>query len=232
MIGENSILKRLPINMDRKQVFFLDGIRHAAEMAEFSHQHLLRVLLGISTGDGRPGSDEMTSAFLFAWSIVDAVDRFRALWKLQPNAGTLPAAFNGPCVERQLGVLRKARNVADHLAERADYVIARNGTALGTLSWVFRRSPEEGPTKAFVLLPGSFREASLTLPQPQGEISLPVGFVQLKAGEHVVNLSDSYKVLSGVIEFVELTLPRMFSQMGSSSDVWGIDIVASADLVD
>ena len=87
MISRDSILRRLPPELDRKQALFLDGIRHAGEIAGLAYPRLQATLTTIAVEQLEPERADplFTSAFLDAWSLVDVIDRFRALWLLLPD---------------------------------------------------------------------------------------------------------------------------------------------------
>ena len=95
MLSENSILLRLPPGINSKQLVFLDGIRHAVEITDLAYSRLESTLtwLVMNTHDSAPEKQTYTSAFLDAWAVVDAIDRFRLLWKELPRA---PVAEKDP----------------------------------------------------------------------------------------------------------------------------------------
>ena len=138
MITSDSILRQLPPGLNRKQAFFFDGIRHAAEIVWFAYSRLQSTLTDLAFERVAPidYAPVFTSAFLDAWAIVDSIDRLRSLLNLvpvpkAPRSESDPLSFDVVTAD-----LRNLRNVADHLAQRADYVLANKTAALGVLSWV------------------------------------------------------------------------------------------------
>ncbi|MES2483963.1 MAG: hypothetical protein V4609_18410 [Pseudomonadota bacterium] len=193
MLAPNSVLRRLPVELDRKQALFFDGIRHAAEIAEFAHARLRRTLTEIALREEQPWSGEglSTSAFLDAWSLVDVIDRFRALWLLLPHAvpDSLPAGTKTFSEIAQ--PIRALRNVADHLAQRAEYVLAQEGTALGVLSWCTVLEPDRTKAVICTIVPGTMQRRSVPGMNPAGRaMDLPTGLIQLTAGEHTACVSE------------------------------------------
>jgi hypothetical protein len=68
----------LPLELDATQALFLDGIRHAHELATLSYQRLAKRLQGIALQQAAGGPvEDVTEPFLYAWALVDAVDRLR-----------------------------------------------------------------------------------------------------------------------------------------------------------
>ena len=68
--------------------------------------------------------------------MVDAIDRFRMLYLQMPGISFPPPKAGVETLQEALTPFRDLRNVADHLAQRADFVVSRGGAALGTLSWL------------------------------------------------------------------------------------------------
>jgi len=134
MISPDSPFKNIPQNLDRKQAFFLDGIRHAAEICDLSYKRLTAGLhdLGLKP-QGATTETTYAPYFLDAWAFVDAADRLRCLWESQPNASSIPEPFAPAILRSELGSIRKVRNLADHIAQRADQVVSLNAAALGLL---------------------------------------------------------------------------------------------------
>jgi hypothetical protein len=161
MISENSILRRLPPGIEPKQMVFLDGIRHSAEIAGIAYSRLEAILTWLvsnSKDRAHPNSQAYIAAFMDAWALVDSVDRFRMLWKMLPG---FPFSESGESsqthFEEITQPIRNLRNVTDHLAQRADYVASAGNPVLGLLTWV--TYPEGAPNHGYtcVLAPGTTR---------------------------------------------------------------------------
>ena len=65
IIRTDSVLRQLPVGLDRKQALFLDGIRHAAEIMSLAYSRLTTTLTRIAQSDpDRPDlSSDITSSF-------------------------------------------------------------------------------------------------------------------------------------------------------------------------
>lgn len=121
-----SELKNIPPDLDKKEPFFLDGLRHSAQIAEFSYQQLLPILTNLAVNRDKPLNTDFTPAFHYAWSFVDAIDRFSSLWKLQPNKYKVDSPYSPATINSRYSNVRNIRNVSDHLAQRYQYIISKN----------------------------------------------------------------------------------------------------------
>jgi hypothetical protein len=206
MISNESVFRHLPANLDRKQALYFDGIRHCAEIAELAYGRLKNTLteISMSTKEHESNGSLFTSAFLDAWSLVDVIDRFRILWISIPNVRPEPPGPGEQSFERLAQPIRDLRNVADHIAQRADYIVAKQGTALGVLGWftVLKDNPLEGVVCTIV--PGTLQPGSWHVINPAGQkIEFPTGLVHLSAGEFTANLSEQFIQMKGRVEGLE-----------------------------
>jgi hypothetical protein len=234
MISADSVLRNLPSGLDRKQALFFDGIRHAAEIAEFSYRRLQETLATIATENHQTSERAplFTAAFVDAWAIVDSLDRFRSLWQLLPVPGY---SSRREAVESSFLALsqpvRDLRNVADHLAQRADYVVAKNGSALGILSWVTIPNGEALRALSCAIIPGTVQKHRAKIPLPMGKIvELPSDLIELKAGEHSVCLSEQLPRVRAIIEILENSLDKEFRSKGVRDQCANTDVLFIGDL--
>ncbi len=210
MIDADSVLRRLPVGLDSKQALILDGIRHAAEIMSLAYSRLTVTLTRIALSDSARSdySADITSSFLDAWSLVDAVDRFRALWKSLPNARPAQLPIGAKSIDDFAQSFRDLRNVADHLAQRADFVVSKNGTALGSLSWFtgISQNPLEGWLCAVV--PGSaVRGSKGSFVDPfEHKEEWPTRNIWLTAGGYRASLSEVLPHVAIRIERLEASI--------------------------
>ena len=228
MIARDSVLRRLPTRLDPRQLLFLDGIRHAGDIAGFAYGRLLHTLTQIATADhqGEQADRLYTMAFLDAWAVVDVIDRFRALLLLMPNAVRADPPPGTMSFTELTQPVRELRNVADHLAQRIDYVIARQGTALGTLSWFTALRPDGIEGVICTIVPGTLRTGATGVINPTGQtIELPTGFVQLSAGEHKANLSAIIPEMMLRVRQIEDSLTEGLRAAGAENEQAGADLL-------
>ncbi|WP_419569991.1 hypothetical protein [Rheinheimera sp.] len=159
ILSQDSILRKVPACLNPKQALFVDGIRHSAEIIELAYGRLVKVLteIAIMPPEQQNVSAISASVFLDAWAIIDAIDRFRMLYQQMPGISFPKPELCEPTFEDLTKPFRALRNVADHLAQRADSVISKKGTALGVLSWITLY--EVNPPKIWLctLRPGTVR---------------------------------------------------------------------------
>lgn len=228
MISSDSPLLNLPINIDRKQALFFDGIRHSAEFVALSYERLRDTLtsLALNSDSSKEATRRLIScAFLDAWAIVDAVDRFRTLWsQIRSDIGT-PRNIDQDSSDKLLSSFRDLRNVADHLAQRADYVISRKGTALGAISWLTAMQRQPLVLLICTILPGTVTENAQEVLSPTGRsFPWPTGSISLEAGGYKACLCDAIPIIELHIRFLEAvvmsgTTDKPLSELRAASDV-------------
>lgn len=215
--------------MNRKQALYFDGIRHCAEIADFAYSRLKQTLTRIAGDDGIKQPDNrhlFTSAFLDAWSLVDVIDRFRTLWTTVPAVKRPQSWPNQQTFAEIAQPIRDFRNVADHIAQRADYIVARKGTALGVLSWftVIRTQPLEGVICTIV--PGTAKDGSWDVVNPAGqEIEFPTSLIHLSAGEFTANLSEMISEMKLRVQDTERGLQEALEEQAPNAGTSGADFL-------
>lgn len=233
MISQESPFKNIPQNLERKQAFFIDGIRHAAEICDLSYKRLTAGLRDIALKpDGPKLEPSYATFFLDAWAFVDAADRLRCLWESQPNAHNISGDFSPEILRQELGPIRKVRNIADHIAQRADHVVSLNGAALGILAWVAIISEAPLAAKTCIIRPGyasgSF-SAHFAIPQGTHSLINSCTEVRVQAGGEAADITKTYRKIAQVIAFAESHLKVEFSKpIYAPPSV--ADLLATADL--
>ena len=225
MISRDSVLRHLPGELNRKQALYIDGIRHAAEIVGFAHERLQRTLttLALEDCEGTIADNLNTSAFLDAWAIVDAVDRFRTLWQLIPHT---EAPLGRRSFAEIATPIRKLRNVADHLAQRVDYVVAHNGSALGVLSWLTVLSEEPLEVLSCNIVPGTLQSTTTRVIKPMGKtIETPSDHITLAAGEYEACLSEVLPEIESRIRELERSISNELTALGLDGTHAGADLI-------
>jgi hypothetical protein len=195
MLSENSILLRLPQGMDVKQTILFDAIRHSAEVSWLAHSRLDATLTWLVDCDendlDRRGM--INSAYLDAWALVDAIDRFRSLWTILPRpSGTNPPGV--PTFSEMSQDVRKLRNITDHVAQMIDYVAAHNSPVMGAISWITYQPEDMSRFYTCVIGMGTAKKSMWEFVNPAGldPFCGPSGRtaeIHLAAGKHRANLS-------------------------------------------
>lgn len=233
MFDPQSPFLNIPVNTNIRQAFFLDGIRHAFEIANLSFLRLTKNLNELVAPQTNPDYFRGYSEyFLDAWAFVDSVDRLMALWKLQPNADSIPDPWRPSNLIQELKQIRNIRNISDHLAQRIDQIVSSNSSALGELSWVKVQSLEPPKMKSYLIRPGflpgklSFQ---LNLLRDEIHIKNNIANIHLKAHTYTANLSQAYVKLVGLARFAESSLANNF-RAHKKLRTHGADMFASCDL--
>ena len=233
MISKDSVLRRLPTAIDKKQSLFLDGIRHSVEIASLAYNRLKRILTKIA--EEQINEEERgalyTPAFLDAWAIVDAIDRFRTLDNQFPHAIIEEPKNQESSGLSDFSAIRNVRNVADHLSQRMDYVLSKKGTALGILSWCTMTSVEKKECVSCSIIPGTVGKRTGPLVNPAGKnIELPTGLITLTAGEHTADLSASITLMETRTRSLEKQLDAFIESNNLTGDRAGADLFVRATL--
>jgi hypothetical protein len=216
LLGRQSVLRRIPVNIDPKQAIFLDGIRHTVEIMDVAYNRLRETLTKLALSP--PTSDELPNisshVFLDAWAFVDAIDRFRTLYMQMPGIKFGTKKDGIPTLQEATQEFRNLRNVADHLAQRADFVLSRNSAALGELSWLtgVQLQPEVIAWHC-TLRPGTLRSApSMPTNSIVSTLDWPTDSIRLSAGGYEGNLSEVRAHIAIRIKHLETQLQNVFEQ--------------------
>jgi hypothetical protein len=229
MLSANSALRRLPPRLDKKQLVFLEGICHAADIASLAYSRLQHVLtrIALQTQPGPVDQFACAAAFLDAWALADAIDRFRQLWKFLPGAVFPDPTPTEPSFEQIAQPVRDLRNVADHPAQRADYVVAERTPPLGILSWVTLLEPRGREGLTCMLRPGTFVPGCSAYLVNAASGMIPPGqqtaMIHLEAGEYRADLSAVMAAFAVRVLELETGVARMLRELDLSDPGAGSD---------
>jgi len=216
LLGRDSVLRRIPINFERKKAFFLDGIRHAVEILDVTYSRLRDALthLALNPPASNDIPDVFAHVFIDAWGFVDAVDRFSMMYTEMPSIKFGNAKGGIPPLREFTQEFRKLRNITDHLASKADYVISRNGGAWGELTWLTgaQLQPELIAWHC-TLRPGTLQtKPSMQTDPIMSTLDWPTDSIRLCAGEYEGNLSEIRKHIAVRVRHLEAQLKPAFQQ--------------------
>lgn len=211
MLSENSSLRRVPVNLDRKQVVFIDGIRHSAEIIDLAYKRLRSTLTELALNP--PSSNELPlatpHAFLDAWALVDAVDKFRLLYQNFPNMTW--KANSEPSLQDVAQPFKKIRDIADHCNATAERIVSKDTAGLGVLTWL--TGHQLSPTELWycTIRPGSLQaEPTLKWPKIETTLDWPTDCICLSVGGHMANLSEVLPHIQKRIKKLEDDLDAAF----------------------
>jgi len=217
MLSDDSILRRIPVAVAPKQALFVDGIRHAVEIMALAYSRLRETLTAIALDP--PTSDSLPKiapyAFLDAWAMIDAIDRFRMLYLQMPGINFGPPTPGIEPLKTVTQPFRDLRNVADHLSQRADFVVARGSAALGTLTWLTGFKLNPAALWFCTLRPGTIRSKPELRKEPiLSKLDWPTDRICLSAGGFEGNLSAIRPHIELRVRHFEEQLKNEFDRLG------------------
>lgn len=231
MLSVGSPLLNIPIAIDAKQALFLDGMRHAAQIADHAYRRLCFALKEQATCSNHARShDSFVPIFLDAWAFIDAVDRFRLLWQMQPSSDRLPDYFSPKKVQGKLQGIRDLRNVSDHVAQKIDQIVALNSSVLGSISWVSLINEHPLHIKTCFIRPGIMPAATsgqLAIPSKNVKFVNGSGCITMAAGKHKAMLDDAYQFLFEMVGHAEQHLNKIVATWPGCRPS---DLIGTADL--
>lgn len=218
MLSDNSILRRIPVVIEPKTAMFIDGIRHAVEIIELAYGRLNAALTELAMSP--PESEELpsvsTAAFLDAWAMIDSIDRFRMLYQQMPGI-----SFGAPTpgvltLQEACEPFRLLRNVADHIAQRAEFIVSRgDGAAMGVLTWFTCFQIEPFNAHLCMLRPGTLRAIPELGSGPfSTTFDWPTSRICLTAGGYEANLSEIRSHIARRVTHLEEQLEQEFARLG------------------
>ncbi|MBU0485986.1 MAG: hypothetical protein KKB30_15895 [Proteobacteria bacterium] len=228
MLEEDSILRQVPAAINPKQALFIDGIRHAAEIITLAYERLRGTLTEMALNP--PSTSEIpkvsTRAFLDAWAMIDAIDRFRMLYLQMPGISFSQSEEGIETLEKVLTPFRNLRNVADHIAQRADFIVSRGSAALGSLSWLTGFKVDPITAWYCTLRPGTLRKQPELGKEPLvSTLDWPTDRIIMVAGGHEGNLSSVRSHIQVRVNHFEGQLKEAFTKLNlqdspAASDVF------------
>lgn len=230
MLASDSALRRLPPQLERRQMLLFDALRHAAEIVDLAYRRIQTTLTAIAGAQvaGRETKEMYTAAFLDAWAMIDNIYKIRGILRSLDAAGfsEREAADGSPKATAFTDAIAKVRDIGDHIVGRADQVIAASSTALGILSWFTPLDTKPARGVSCVLAPGTIADLKASIINPLGQdCDLPSGLVTLQAGKYKVSLSDAFRNTVTLIERVEVGLDQVFKEKGVQGQNAGSDML-------
>jgi hypothetical protein len=133
-INDNSSFFLVPTILESRQRILLEGIRYSINMAFNAWDNLRYILKSISStgeyGEGR------YYAFMFAWSLIDSLDRLKSLFNRLGTTG-----FND--LYSSVENLRAMRNTYHHIYDRIESSLEVNFPLIGSLSWTYKSNESQ-----------------------------------------------------------------------------------------
>ncbi len=190
IIPKDSNLRRVPSDVDRRSILFLDGIRYSIQSFEISSHRLAQTLHHLCRKK-TPEDDlgELISiATIDAWSIIDAVHRLRELLEQMPGLKKKTPELQ--LFLRRTSSIEDLRHYFQHFRTEIDSFVEKAMPLWGTISWS-TSNPETGLPETHTIVPGTYFQgawvASCTFDTHEGRF---IDRVLLHAGPRKVDLAD------------------------------------------
>lgn len=228
MISSESPFRRLPIDLPRRQILYLDALRLSAEMAAIAFQRLNALLMHLSEKGAEPLGDGAVRALVDAYSVVDSAHRFREVLRVTPglkhNAGF-------ELFMRRTQAIEKIRDVVQHLNREVDAIAQSGRAALGTVTWLGPPKVPGSPPTAWALQAGTLYANQMTFgPMIDLESTLTSGEfldVSLSTLGVTLNLSKLVAHAQAMVQSLEPSL----QEYAAEKERFGSDQLFSVSLV-
>ena len=216
LIGPESPLTRVPLDVHPRQRLFVDAIRYSIAMLDVAYLRLHRLLVyvskeEVSKAEGEPGLDmdlAYPRAFLDAFSIVDMTNR---LWTLLNNGAGMKRTPEMRAFLQKIQRAEEIRNGVQHLPGELIRLAARDEAVWGWLHWIYA---EVGEAKfhVFWALPGSIGEEKVTptTEGPRGLFRTPVDQIELSAYGYRLSLTYLWDEVAKFVPMLEGALAEAF----------------------
>ncbi|MGD0013553.1 MAG: hypothetical protein ABSD56_03885 [Bryobacteraceae bacterium] len=206
IIGEDSVFRKIPSVLDRRQALFMEAIRYSVEMAALAYHRLQKTLplMTKKMEDVDKDTPSSVSVMLDAWSIVDSLHRLRGLAEKMPG---VKGKYKNPKFRLFMGStenITTLRHTVQHLdTEIGGVVDDKDWAVLGSLSWCLV-NPERNEITACTFMPG-IPMGSRPLINPAGRRiwHLPVDFITIERSGVSVCLSDAMRRMEALVASME-----------------------------
>lgn len=237
----DSPLNRIPLVLDRRQVWFIDGIRYAIGMADFAYRALYRVAneetlriagaAGASAAATSPQNPDChTEAVLSAWSMVDSINRLRELLDAMPGLKKNQPELQ--LFKRKTAEFETLRNAVQHLRDEISALAAAEQHVWGALGWISIMNPPEilrwCTLHSGVLYPGWKGPRGRPFSKP---IDPPIDHLTLLAHGLSVSLTEAHKDLERLTGYLEHMVVESYARtLPPDPPVYGADMILCLEL--
>ena len=227
LLDNNSVFHRLPSNMDKKQILFLDGIRYSIEMANLAYVRLLNTLSTFQPQKENKVDrrESFTSAILDAWSIIDSVNRLRILLRQMPKMKQ--KLSNLVLFYKNTDSVGDLRNTIQHLNNDIETFLQNKQPIWGVINWVIPVNQKSMLGYICSLKAGTLMEGNTEFLNPLGEtIKYPIDLVTLISDDKSACIT---RIMEHVVQlgfWLDSQLKHQFKDLPTS----GSDIFASVEL--
>ena len=216
LINKESIFNTIPINVNQRQVFLIEGIRFCVNSISLSFEKLFSEIEFISSN----GIREESSVIIFkeAWNQIDTTYRLTNFIKAISTTWDESKIKPGGNFE-YLMKTKPFRNSFQHIDERIDeYLLTLNAPIWGNISWL--KMINQDSVQAFVISAGHPRnDFNNKLQNPLGlEFKSHIDHISIEAVQKNkdepisnINLSELYRRTEIIVQKMNKDLEQQLS---------------------
>ena len=233
IIDKESPLRKIPMELDIKEAYFIDSIRLCVEIIDISYFKLYNTLLYISK------TNKITVLpFLYSWTIIDFINRFVNLLKQMPRLNkklpVLKMLFD------QTINIRLVRNKFQHIEQEISKEKIKP-PFFGIINWLIISGDKEKILKekkfkarSFYLMPGKMYSRNIiSLDNPPLKKYFPtedIQYIMITVDNKRVNFTDILISIEKVIRFLEQCIDEELKKYNDLHYLAG-DILITTDLI-
>ena len=235
LINKESIFNKIPIHLDQRQVFLIEGIRFCVNSISLSFEKLLSEIESISSNGLR--NESSVIIFKEAWSQIDTTYRLTNFIKAISTNWDESKVKPGGNFE-YLMKTKPFRNSFQHIDERIDeYLLTLNAPIWGNISWL--KMINQDSLQAFVISAGHPRnDFNNKIPNPLGlEFKshidhITIEAVQKNSNEPIssINLSELYRRTEILVQKMNKDLEHQLSSQ-LANGILTQDFMITVDMV-
>jgi hypothetical protein len=229
IIESESPLRRLPSQLNPRQILFLDGIRYSIEMADLAFMRLKQTLFQLSSVYDKKDLNHLAfvSAIQDGWSIIDYVHRLRRLLKQCP--GIKQKSPGMILFFKATEAVESLRNIVQHLETEIYNFINNNFAIWGEIIWIYVPNPSINLVHSCSIIAGTlFRNMNFQMINLAGKSLLPpIDLITLIAAGNNICLSDVMEKIETLTKKIEDTMREQFKELPQA----GADLFFCAEMV-
>ena len=219
LIDFDSVLFKIPTNVDKKLNYLLDGIRYCANsifLSNYSLKENLKIISHDYTVNNTVNNLLFYSVYKEAWSMIDSTYRLRNFLSPFNFSEDINLTEN----YNYLLKTKPFRNTFEHMDERIDEINIKYDVSLwGNISWI--KCVDKINSDLFIISSGHFQGGGIpriSVPESNlniGEIgNITIESIQKKAGDHIVSLdlSELYVRTESILQQFTHRLEKQFAQ--------------------
>jgi hypothetical protein len=203
MITDDSILRRLPVALDRGQRLQLEALVFSADAVTFAMETIWRITMAAGAAVDRISASDRMAVLMAAWSVVDHVHVARELLRrtITGDYGPELSAF-----AETAATATKMRNVMNHLHTNIPNLAKAKGARppiFGSLAYLYVAANDFEMREGVAKLLGVKSVVMMTGALVDGVSAVPVSNFELTSPGGMLSLSDASAKMAVAMAFIE-----------------------------